>query len=53
MISTKRTSETWRKVFQAISCRQSHRLRYAEDQVAHINDALGPRSPAMFQGPRP
>ena len=24
-----------------------------KDLVAHINDALGPRSPTMFSGPRP
>ena len=41
------------RFFKAISCRQSHHLRYAEDQVAHINDVLGPRPPTMFRGPRP
>ena len=36
------------KLLKAIPCRQSHYLRYTEDQVAHINDALDSRSPAMF-----
>ena len=38
---------------KALSCCQLHYLWNAEDQMAHITNALGPTSPTMFRGPRP